>query len=773
MKSHKRVLITILGCVQGVGFRPFIYRLAHQYHLLGTIRNTNAGVLIDIQGEALALFHFQQALLCEKPERAVITEISVSEMPLHTVKDLEIINSDDSASANLPLLPDTAICQTCLHELFDPENRRYLYPFVHCISCGPRFSLFLKMPFDRLNTSMKDFAMCTECCSEYEDPAHRRFFSQTNCCPACGPKVVLVDRHQTVLAAGHEAIQKATAYLQQGKIVSVKNTGGHQLLVDALNEEAVKRLRMRKNRAGKPFALLMPSIEHIKEYAYLTHAAEQVLISPATPIVLLNKKLHKTNIAPSVASESPYFGMMLPHNAIQHMILKTFAQPLVATSGNLSGGPLCTDDNEALTKLSPIADAFLLHNRQIVHALDDSVVHIIDDRPMLMRRARGYIPYALPLQHEQTEQTLIAVGAQLKNTFAFAKGKNIYISQHIGNLDSASTCRAYDQSIEKWESLLTLTPSSGIGDKHPDYYSSDYLQRRQIKTAWIQHHEAHVWAGMADNQLHCPLLSIAWDGTGYGEDGTIWGGEIFLVENQKMSRFASLYPFKLPGGEKAIREPRYSALALLHAIWGDSFPSEYQNWIDKVFSSNELCLLLQALSKGINSPVCSSVGRLFDGVSALLGCVLINQFEGHAAMMLETHALQAKNRRLRYFIPLVKNSEMWLMDWRSLIQEIFAHMKQGIDIAEIAFAFHFALTDCIVEMARIAGQHKVLLTGGVMQNKLLAEDAIIKLRANGFMPYWHQHIPPNDGGLAVGQIFSTLHKNKEPLDVPCIARQNF
>jgi hydrogenase maturation protein HypF len=766
MTLPKRFHINILGCVQGVGFRPFIYRLAHQYHLLGTIKNTNSGVFIDIQGEDHHLSSFQSALISEKPTGAIISEIRLHEMPLHPFDDFKILDSDASSSADLPLMPDTAICQACLHELFNPSNRRYRYPFVHCVSCGPRFSLFLRMPFDRNNTSMKDFVMCSECRREYDNPDDRRFFSQTNCCPACGPKIILVDRNNTLLAGQDNAIHAAIEYLRQGKIVSIKNTGGHQLLVDALNEQAVKRLRIRKKRAGKPFALLMPTLEHIKKFAIMTNVAEQLLLSPAAPIVLLNKISHTTDLAPSVASESPYLGIMLPHNALQHMIIHAFGQPLVATSGNLSDGPLCINDEDALTQLSHVADLFLLHNRQIVHALDDSVVHVIGDRPMLIRRARGYIPYTVPIPSpiEHATCPLIAVGTQLKNTFAFAKEKKIYISQHIGNLDSVSTCLAYDQSIEKWEKLLALNPSAGVGDKHPGYYSSEYLQRRKMKIDWVQHHQAHVWAGMADNQLHSSLLSAAWDGTGYGDDGTIWGGEFFLVENHQMRRFASLYPFKLTGGEKAVREPRYSALALLHAIWGDLLPSEYKEWLIGVFNTQELNLLLQALSKGINSITCSSMGRLFDGISALLGCCLTNQFEGHAAVMMEIQALNgqmshAESLRLQYSIPVIKEGDLWLMDWRPLIPKIFAHRKQGMSLAEIAFAFHSALTDCIVEIARMAGQPNVLLTGGVMQNKLLTEDAIRKLRANGFVPYWHQNIPPNDGGVALGQLIAALNSN--------------
>lgn len=763
MKLLKRVQFTVSGCVQGVGFRPFIYRLAHSYHLSGMIRNTNAGVFIDVQGEAGAISFFQHAIISEKPDGAVIAEVHANEMPLHEVKDFKIVVSDHTDSAELPLLPDTAICHACMQELFDQRNRRYLYPFVHCVACGPRFSLFQRMPFDRANTSMEDFEMCCECHREYEDPNDRRFFSQTNCCPACGPKIRLVDCNNVLIAQENNAVPVLIDYLRKGKIISIKNTGGHQLLVDAFNEEAVKRLRMRKKRVGKPFALLFSSIDEISEFCIVPNSAEKVLISSAAPIVLLKKKGRETAIAHSVASESPYFGVMLAHNAIQHMMLKGFGRPLIATSGNLSDGPLCIDNDEALAKLTHVADAFLLHNRNIIHPLDDSVVHMIGDRPTLLRRARGYIPYSIPIPHqiEQPSQNFISVGSQLKNTFAFVKGKQIYVSQHIGNLESASTCRSYEQSIEKWERLLTLVPSCGVGDKHPNYYSTEYLQRRQMTTKRIQHHRAHVWSGMTDNQLNSPLLSVVWDGTGFGDDATIWGGEFFLVDDHGMRRFASLYPFKLPGGDKSIREPRYSALGLLYTLSDNQISLEYKKWFDSVFDFDEYNLLSQSLSKGINSPQCHSMGRLFDGVSALVGCCLKNQFEGHAAAVLEAQAMKCeKNQRLHYSIPLLKNDEMWFMDWRGLIQEIFTHARQGIKVDQIAFAFHSALADSIIQIAQIAGQKKVLLSGGVMQNKLLVEETIGKLLASGFEAYWHHDIPPNDGGLSVGQMMAALHLHK-------------
>lgn len=719
-----RLIITVSGCVQGVGFRPFVYRLAQKYDLKGSIANTTAGVAIDVQGEEGALSLFQRDL--EKPPPgAKIEQIAIAQAEPHEADSFAINASISDADTALPLLPDTAICARCLEELENPRNRRFRYPFLHCTACGPRFSLFYSIPFDRANTAMKAFQMCGECLKEYADPENRRFYSQTNCCPHCGPTLRLLNSNE-------EPLKGAVRLLEQGKIVALKNTGGYQLLVDATDESAVKRLRTLKQREGKPFALLMPTLSAIRQIAEINSEEERALTSPAAPIVLLQKK--GSGIAPSAAEDSPCFGAMLPHNALQHLLMKALNRPLVATSGNISGRPLCITEEEALSQLSGVADAFLVHDRAITHRLDDSVVQIMAGQPVVMRRARGLIPYAIPFKPDSPP--LFAAGSQQKNSFAFKKESRIYISQHIGDLESAATCRAYVQEVEKWERLLNQGKGECIGDKHPDYYTSQYMR----PTAAIQHHEAHVWAGMMDNQIEPPFLAIAWDGTGWGGDGTIWGGEAFSVDGKGIQRVASLYPFRLPGGEKAVREPRRALLGALEGRNG-------------MFTQEEERLLLQALKQKVNSPLCSSVGRLFDAVSALLGCCAINQFEGQAAMRLETLAHQAQERIPRYRLPLINENGLLLIDYRPMLNEMMYEKAS----AEIAWAFHEALAHAILDLSQ--GHAKVLLTGGVMQNKLLVEMAIDKLRRAGITPYWHRNIPPNDGGLAVGQIVGLTVKN--------------
>ncbi len=745
--------------MQGVGFRPFVYRLARQYHLAGSISNTTAGVAIDVQGEENALTNFQKDLLSKKPVGAKIAEIKTEMAVCDEVSSFEIKGSRSEADTSLALLPDTAMCPQCIAELCDPDNRRYHYPFLHCISCGPRFSLFLGMPFDRLNTTMADFSMCGECEHEYANPADRRFYSQTNCCPQCGPQLQLMDPAGRALADKNSAISAAVNLLQQGKIVAVKNTGGYQLLVDATSDAAVSRLRLVKHRAGKPFAMLMPTLARIKLIAHICPIAEQLLTSAAAPIVLVKKKGKVHGISPLVAAGSPYYGVMLPHNALQLLLQNALDLPLVATSGNLSGNPLCISEAEALAQLSQVADAFLVHNRRISHRLDDSIVHVIAERPVVLRRARGYIPYAIPLPDRlavEASLSLFAAGSQQKSSFALKKKSMIYMSQHIGDLETAATCRAYEKEVAKWENLLAIAPAKGVSDKHPAYHTNHYLQRRQLPSSAIQHHEAHVWSGMIDSGLKPPFFSLAWDGTGFGDDGTIWGGEAFLVAGNGMRRLASLYPFRLPGGDKAVREPRRSALGALHAFRDGRFFDACRPRLGEMFTPAELPVLVQALTKDLHAPLCSSMGRLFDAVSALLGCCESSSFEGQAPMALEGVAYEAKGRAVGYRIPLLKDKELWLMDWRPMLRQMMHDKGMGAAIADIAMGFHEALAECIVAISRIAGQEHVLLTGGIMQNKMLVELAVDKLKKAGFRPHWHGAIPPNDGGLAVGQLVGAL-----------------
>ncbi len=725
----QRLVIQISGCVQGVGFRPFVYRLAKHYKLSGHIKNTSSGLHIDVQGALENLSAFQCDLVDRAPIGAVISEMSIDQVPLTSYSDFAIVDSECKDSTELALLPDTAMCKECLSELFDPQNRRYRYPFLHCMSCGPRFSLFLRMPFDRANTAMVDFKMCPSCQIEYADCSDRRFYSQTTCCPQCGPQLTLFDATQRPLT---DPIETAALFLKEGKIVALKNTGGFLLLVDASNENAVLRLRERKRRPRKPFAVLVADIESAQAIAWIDEAEQAALLSPAAPIVLLQPRSY---LSSSVSCGSPYCGVMLAHNALQHLLLDAVHRPLVATSGNASGEPICIDEEAAFEQLAGIADAFLVHNRKIMHRLDDSVVQIIDGSMSVVRRARGMIPFAIPIA--ECRSPILGAGAHLKNTFAIAKDRLLYLSQHIGDLESHRACMAYQKELQSWQQLLCIEPQISIGDRHVDYFTSRYLQKNFKQVIQVQHHEAHVHACMLDNRLQEPCLAICWDGTGLGDDQMIWGAESFVVDEGQMRRFATLAPFRLPGGDKAAREPRRSLLGVLHALRGS-----------QMCCGEEFQLLFQALEKQIYAPLCSSMGRLFDAVSALLGLCSVCSFEAEAALELECQAALAQEKILQCHFHLEKQGDLWVIVWKEVIEIL---EKPG-SVMERAFAFHRALAELIVKLARQSGMRRVLLTGGCMQNKLLVELAITALRKEGFEPFWHRQIPANDGGLSVGQV---------------------
>lgn len=758
----KRVILSVRGTVQGVGFRPFIYRLANGHGLCGSIKNCTAGVEIDLQGPSDILKIFKEELLVKKPIGAVIAELNVKEVPLIESAGFQILESEFHGENSVPLIADRGICAECLVELFDESNRRYRYPFIHCTSCGPRFSLVRALPFDRMHTSMHQFTMCAECEKEYHSPGDRRFYSQTNCCPNCGPQLSLVDVNRTVIANHESAIEIASDLLRAGKILALKNTGGFLLLADASNHEAVCRLRHRKRRPAKPFALMMPNCEAVALVAELNQQERETLSSAAAPIVLL-KKRRNSEIDPAVADDSPYYGVMLPHSGLHHMLFRYFDGVLVATSGNRSGVPLCITEEEAFDALAEIADAFLIHDRKIIHRLDDSIVQHICGRPLIMRKARGYVPSSILLPEYLRDcqiDALFATGSHMKNSFAFLKGRHIYSSQHMGDLETADCSRNYDQTVAQWESFLGLTPKVAISDIHPEYYGNVYCEKRGLNTLRIQHHRAHVYSGMASQHLRPPFLALAWDGTGWGDEMAVWGGEGFIVEPNSIRRVASLYPFMLPGGEKAVKEPRRSMLGLLYALSSEEVAENYSFFINRDFRADEIVTLISMMKKGLHSPICSSTGRLFDGVSALLGLCSVSDFEGQAAMRLEWAACQSVNRSVSYKIPLLTENNLFLLDWRLMIKQIFDDLMEGIASEEIAFAFHEALARGILELAMRTGVKDVLLTGGVMQNRLLAETSAGLLDQAGFNVHWPIDVPPNDGGISVGQIIGVLFENK-------------
>lgn len=677
------------------------------------------------------------------------------------------------------ILPDLATCNECRQDILDPSNRRYHYPFTNCTHCGSRFSIIEQLPYERPNTSMKQFTMCDRCLAEYEDPLNRRFHAQPNACPECGPHLELWERSGKVLESHYNALLATAEAIRQGKIVAIKGLGGFHLVVDAQDEVAVQRLRDRKHRPHKPLALMYPNLEQVKADCGVSPLEVKLLLSSQAPIVLLTSRLTKDRLHPYalVAHHSPRLGVMLPYTPLHHLLLKELGFPIVATSGNFSSEPICIDNQEALTKLERIADLFLVHNRPIVRAVDDSVVQVVEEREQILRRARGYtplpiiFPFPFPLSvslyptstNTNRSQQLLAVGGQLKNAIAFLKKDRVFLSQYIGDIATFATYERFQQTINDFQSLYKFKPERVICDRHPHYLSTNYAHRLGIPITPVQHHYAHVLACMVDNGLDFdePVLGVAWDGTGYGLDGTIWGGEFLNITDTGFKRVAHLQPFPLLGGERAIKEPSRIALALLYETYGD------YDYVLKCFSNLscvaalnlELNILPTMLDQNLNAPVTSSTGRLFDGVAALLGIRQKTSYEGQAAIELESAIGNCVTEEVYSFEliqPTNTTDSPIIIDWRSMIQDIVIEIENRNSPAEIAAKFHNTLVEIIIAVAKQIGRKQIVLTGGCWQNKYLSEQAIARLKAENFTPYWHHQIPCNDSGIAVGQIAAEL-----------------
>ena len=753
----QRVHITICGAVQGVGFRPFVYRLAGELSLRGWVLNSQQGVSIEAEGEKSVLDDFLLRLEKERPPRAIIQSLEFSFLdPLgHMTFEIRPSSSDGSPTAFV--MPDIATCPQCLTELFDPADRRYRYPFTNCTYCGPRYSIIEALPYDRVNTSMRTFTMCPECRAEYEDPSDRRFHAQPNACPACGPQIELWASDGRPLAHADEALARAVGMIRAGRVIALKGIGGFHLVADARSEAAVRALRHRKHREGKPLAVMFQSLEAVRSECSVDPFEERLLRSPESPIVLLpHDRGHQ--IAPDVAPGNPFLGALLPYSPIHHLLLGELRFPVVATSGNLSDEPICIDEREALERLRGIADAFLVHNRPIVRHIDDSVARAMLGRELILRRARGYAPLPVLLK-EEAEETL-AVGAHLKNTVAVSRGKQVFISQHLGDLETAESLHAFRAETENLQRLYSIAPRAVVSDIHPDYLSTSYARASGLPHRTVQHHVAHVASCMAENELAGPLLGVSWDGTGLGTDGMIWGGEFFLTTPGDFHRAATFRPFRLPGGEQAIREGRRSAIGLLYELYGPSLWGESTLAPVGEFSPDEARLLGRMIERGINCPMTTSVGRIFDGVAALLGLRQRNTFEGQAAMELEFAAHRADTDRTYDFeIARAKpplEASLLVVDWEPLLRSLLTDLKRGCPVESIAATFHNTLARIILEVAERTGEERVVMSGGCFQNAYLTRKAVLLLQSAGFRPYWHQRVPPNDGGISLGQIYASV-----------------
>jgi len=754
MLHHERARAVVRGAVQGVGFRPFVYRLATELGLAGWVLNSAQGVFIEVEGGGAKLREFLVRLEREKPPRAIIQSLEFSFLDAAGYQDFVIRESEESGTKTVLILPDIATCAHCVMEIFQPSNRRHRYPFTNCTNCGPRFTIIEQLPYDRPNTSMKKFGMCALCEREYHDPAERRFHAQPNACPSCGPRLELWDTGGNVVARHDDALHLAAEDIRAGKIVALKGLGGFQLIADARNELAVKLLRKRKRRSEKPFALMYPSLQMARDHCRISELEERLLLSPEAPIVLLQR--WSPPLAPSIAPGNPYLGVMLPSTPLHHLLLRDLGFPVVATSGNLSDEPICIDEHEALARLDGIADFFLVHDRPIVRPMDDSVVRVMRGREMVLRRARGYAP--LPIHLKEPLPSVLALGAHLKNTVALSVGaegvgNEVFISQHIGDLETSEAYTAFRAVAADLPRLYEARPQIVACDLHPDYLSSKYAAelaaQLDVPLHPVQHHWAHVLSCMAENEVEFPALGVAWDGTGYGTDGTIWGGEFLLATGNSFERAGHFLPFRLPGGEAAIRQPRRTALGVLFAAAGAEGLDQADLAPVRDFSEAELALIRQMLVQELQSPLTSSAGRLFDAVASIAGLRQEVTFEGQAAMELE-FAIEACVDEA-YSFEIISCSPA-LVDWRPMIEEVVQDVRRGAERGVIAGKFHNALVEIIVAMARYVGQTRVVLTGGCFQNSYLTERAVQRLLEAGFRPYWHQRVPPNDGGIALGQV---------------------
>jgi len=769
---RERLRLAVRGAVQGVGFRPFAYRLAEQLRLDGWVRNSAMGVIIEVEGRRQDLDVFRSRLAVERPPRAAIHSLEASWLDPAGHSGFQILASVRDGAISALVLPDIALCDDCRHEIRDPANRRFRYPFTNCTNCGPRFSIIRAMPYDRAHTSMHRFTMCLECHREYHDPHDRRFHAQPNACPRCGPRLEAWDLSGRRFAANDDALRKAVEAIRGGAIVAVKGLGGFHLVVDAANEDAVRRLRERKHREEKPFAVMYPDLASLERHCAVTEPERLLLTSAEAPIVLLARRTEAVSgLAPAVAPGNPNLGVMLPYTPLHALLLGDLGGPVVATSGNRADEPICTDEGEVVNRLGAIADLFLVHDRPIVRHVDDSIVRVVLDRELVLRRARGYAPLPVPIR--PPAPPLLAVGGHLKNTVALAAGAEVVVSQHIGDLESVEASAAFGQVIGDLQRLYGITPVAVIADRHPDYRSTRHAATLGLPVAHIQHHVAHVAACMAENQLDGRALGVAWDGTGYGLDGTVWGGEFFVVDAASFTRVACLRPFQLPGGDRAIKEPRRSALGVLHAI-ARGTPATVPPATAAAFTAGEWLLLIDAMGRGLNAPVTTSAGRLFDAIASLAGLRQRSSFEGQAAMDLEFAIVPgiseaypfALTERGHRFAAGPWQAPRLVIDWAPMVRAVVDDVASGVAAGIVAARAHNAMVEMIVAAAEAVNETAVALSGGCFQNRYLLEHTVTRLRRAGFRPYWHQRVPPNDGGIALGQIAAYL-RAKESL--PCVS----
>ena len=779
--------LKISGVVQGVGFRPFVYREAKKRDITGWVLNDVEGVKVHAEGETLPLDRFVLALSEEEPAAAQVREIEIKEVPVEGFEDFEIRFSDDAQQSETTLVsPDLATCDACVEELFDPKNRRYHYPFINCTNCGPRFTIMRKLPYDRPETSMAEFSMCPECAAEYADPSNRRFHAQPDACFECGPKVGWIETGKDGGLAlrnvswaenveeSDAVFARAAAMIAAGGIVAVKGLGGYHLVCDATNETALSSLRQRKRRPGKAFAVMVASVEEARGLCFVDEAEEAQLTSPARPIVLLRKRPEAV-FAKGLADDLPELGVMLPTTPVQHLLLHECGGMLVMTSGNIHDEPIVIDEEAAFSQLGSVADGFLVNNRAIVGRYDDSVVRIINggaagDIVQFIRRARGYapLPVSAPCPEGASEE-LLAVGPEQKSTLTYARSGKAFVSQHIGDLESAAVFDAWNETRKRYADLLRFDPKRVVCDYHPEYLSTKWALEQGLPITRVQHHHAHILSVMGENNLEGPVCGFAFDGTGYGLDGAIWGGEVLLCNLQAYERFVNFAYIPLPGGAAAIKDPAriaYGALWSFDLLDHDAARSFVEQHVPNA------PVFQQMIEKGLNTPETSSVGRLFDAASALLGVCTAPRYEGEAAILLEAAAHKAQTEADgmpleddRYRVEFIKNTatenstaadtSVLLMDAAPVFAALLDDVQAGVPVSVIAARFHGAFVSAIADVAELVratyGIEVMALSGGVFMNRYLLERTLARLQQRGFTVALNKELPPNDASISYGQ----------------------
>jgi hydrogenase maturation protein HypF len=763
MQVRRRIHVS--GIVQGVGFRPFVYRLAVARHLAGQIANTAAGVVIEVQGLPEAVDDFLQRLPREAPPLALITGLAVSEIGLDGDGEFQILPSEKSEAVHTLIPPDIAICEECLRELFDPSDRRYLYPFINCTNCGPRFTIVRSIPYDRPQTSMVAFPMCPRCRAEYEDPLSRRFHAQPNACWDCGPQMELWDAFGR-RASSPDPIADSAAQLCAGAIVAVKGLGGFHLAADATNIEAVKRLRARKHRVEKPFAVMVPNLQAAEQFCELDAHDRDLLARPERPIVLLQRN-DSGWISPEVAPFNKFLGMFLPYTPLHHLLFaKSSLQALVMTSGNLSEEPIAIQNSEAVSRLAGVADYFLVHDREILRRCDDSVVRRVGGRVRQLRRSRGFVP--VPVFLKKNYPATLAVGGELKSTICLLKGSEAFLSQHIGDLENAEAYKFFQGTIEHLQKILEVRPSIVAYDLHPDYLATRWaLAQHEMKAVGVQHHHAHIASCMAENHLKGRVIGFALDGTGYGTDGCVWGSEILLADYLAFERVAHLAYVPLPGGSAAVREPWRAAVSHLRAAFGPELlelPIPFFQQIPRA----KILTVLRMIDRQVNSPWTSSCGRLFDAVSAVIDLRHQVNYEAQAAIELEMCRDEGAADQ-PYPFAINEADGILQIDSRPLFRAIVEDLLQGATAGQISQRFHDGLIEVLSKIAQILRERtrlsSVCLSGGTFQNTFLATRLEQQLRGMGFEVFTHSQVPAGDGGLSLGQAVVAAHLNRSSEDL--------